>query len=104
MTRSPTDTRVVRRYGKTYSTSASFFVPVASSISGRTRIIFSLPWFSTAVTTPVTEATTAGFRGRRFSKISSTRGRPAVMSPPCDAVPPAWNVRIVSCVPGSPIA
>ena len=39
--------------------------------------------------------------GMRASKSSSTRGRPAVMSRP--ATPPVWNVRIVSCVPGSPI-
>ena len=36
------------------------------------------------------------------SKISSTRGRPEVMSA-AEATPPVWNVRIVSCVPGSPI-
>ena len=42
--------------------------------------------------------------GTRASKSSSTRGRPAVMSaPPAEATPPVWNVRIVSCVPGSPI-
>ena len=39
--------------------------------------------------------------GFRASKISTTRGRPCVMSAP--ATPPVWNVRIVSCVPGSPI-
>ena len=39
--------------------------------------------------------------GLRASKSSSTRGRPAVMSRP--ATPPVWNVRMVSCVPGSPI-
>ena len=39
--------------------------------------------------------------GIRASNSSSTRGRPAVMSRP--ATPPVWNVRIVSCVPGSPI-
>ena len=39
--------------------------------------------------------------GLRASKISTTRGRPCVMSAP--ATPPVWNVRIVSCVPGSPI-
>ena len=37
----------------------------------------------------------------RASKISTTRGRPCVMSAP--ATPPVWNVRIVSWVPGSPI-
>ena len=39
--------------------------------------------------------------GTRASKISWTRGRPWVMSSP--ATPPVWKVRIVSCVPGSPI-
>ena len=39
--------------------------------------------------------------GTRASKSSSTRGRPAVMSMP--ATPPVWKVRMVSCVPGSPI-
>ena len=39
--------------------------------------------------------------GTRASNSSSTRGRPAVMSRP--ATPPVWNVRMVSCVPGSPI-
>ena len=39
--------------------------------------------------------------GTRASNSSTTRGRPWVMSSP--ATPPVWNVRIVSCVPGSPI-
>ena len=39
--------------------------------------------------------------GWRASNSSTTRGRPCVMSSP--ATPPVWNVRIVSCVPGSPI-
>ena len=39
--------------------------------------------------------------GTRASKISWTRGRPCVMSSP--ATPPVWNVRMVSCVPGSPM-
>jgi DNA-directed RNA polymerase subunit beta' len=39
--------------------------------------------------------------GTRASNSSSTRGRPCVMSSP--ATPPVWNVRMVSCVPGSPI-
>ena len=39
--------------------------------------------------------------GVRASKSSTTRGRPCVMSSP--ATPPVWNVRMVSCVPGSPI-
>jgi hypothetical protein len=39
--------------------------------------------------------------GIRASNSSSTRGSPCVMSWP--ATPPMWNVRIVSCVPGSPM-
>ena len=39
--------------------------------------------------------------GVRASNSSTTRGRPWVMSSP--ATPPVWNVRMVSCVPGSPI-
>ena len=41
------------------------------------------------------------FFGFLASKSSSTRGRPCVISPP--ATPPVWKVRMVSCVPGSPI-
>ena len=58
--------------------------------------------------------------GVRASNSSSTRGRPLVMSMYCGRpprgdllpssavsgaprTPPVWNVRIVSCVPGSPI-
>ncbi len=40
--------------------------------------------------------------GVRASKSSTTRGRPWVMSSAA-AAPPVWKVRIVSCVPGSPI-
>ena len=40
--------------------------------------------------------------GVRASKSSCTRGRPCVMSS-AEAEPPVWKVRIVSCVPGSPI-
>ena len=50
---------------------------------------------------PPTSASVAAPFGLRASKISTTRGRPCVMSAP--ATPPVWNVRIVSCVPGSPI-
>ena len=39
--------------------------------------------------------------GTRASNSSATRGRPCVMSSP--AIPPVWNVRMVSWVPGSPI-
>ena len=40
--------------------------------------------------------------GVRASKSSWTRGRPCVMSS-AEATPPVWKVRMVSCVPGSPI-
>ncbi len=40
--------------------------------------------------------------GVRASKSSTTRGRPCVMSSAA-AIPPVWKVRMVSCVPGSPI-
>ena len=50
---------------------------------------------------PEISASTAWPLGLRASNSSWTRGRPCVMSSP--ATPPEWNVRIVSCVPGSPI-
>ena len=50
---------------------------------------------------PVMWATAPAIFGVRASNSSTTRGRPWVMSAP--ATPPVWNVRIVSCVPGSPI-
>jgi hypothetical protein len=56
---------------------------------------------SLMLTLPLTSASCAAPFGLRASKISTTRGRPCVMSSP--ATPPVWNVRIVSCVPGSPI-
>ena len=40
--------------------------------------------------------------GDRASNSSTTRGRPCVMSS-AEATPPVWKVRMVSCVPGSPI-
>ena len=51
--------------------------------------------------TPSCSAIFARPFGLRASKSSTTRGRPCVMSAP--ATPPVWKVRIVSCVPGSPI-
>ena len=86
----------------TYSITS--FVPFLSSISGRTFIIFPLSVSTTSITSPPVLLTTAGFLGILRSKTSSTLGRPAVISPPTEAVPPVWNVLIVSCVPGSPIA
>src|SRR5215469_3521192 len=52
-------------------------------------------------TLPAASAIWARAFGLRASKISTMRGRPCVMSWP--ATPPVWNVRMVSCVPGSPI-
>ena len=57
------------------------------------------PWMTS--TTPSMWLISALPLGMRASNSSSTRGRPAVMSRP--ATPPVWNVRMVSCVPGSPI-
>ena len=54
-------------------------------------------------TTPDVRARTAAPLGVRASNSSTTRGRPAVMSPPSAAIPPVWKVRMVSCVPGSPM-
>ena len=44
----------------------------------------------------------ASVLGFLASNNSSTRGRPCVISW-LDAIPPVWKVRIVSCVPGSPM-
>ena len=63
-----------------------------------TRSPFS---FSPRRTTPDTSASSDAAFGVRASNSSTTRGRPCVMSSP--ATPPVWNVRMVSCVPGSPI-
>ena len=56
---------------------------------------------SSTVTMPSTVAIFARPFGLRASNSSTMRGRPCVMSAP--ATPPVWNVRMVSCVPGSPI-
>ena len=56
---------------------------------------------STMRTTPEVRASTAAPLGVRASNSSTTRGRPWVMSSP--AMPPVWKVRMVSCVPGSPM-
>ena len=55
----------------------------------------------TTRTVPSTSAMIALRFGRRASNNSSTRGKPCVISSP--ATPPVWNVRIVNCVPGSPM-
>ena len=72
-----------------------------SSTSSVTIVIFGPRSVSSISTLPPTSASLAAPFGLRASKISTTRGRPCVMSAP--ATPPVWNVRIVSCVPGSPI-
>ena len=56
---------------------------------------------SSIETFPPISAILARPLGLRASNSSTTRGRPCVMSAP--ATPPVWNVRMVSCVPGSPI-
>jgi hypothetical protein len=56
---------------------------------------------SSRLTVPSISASVASALGCLASKSSTTLGRPAVMSSP--AMPPVWKVRIVSCVPGSPM-
>ena len=51
--------------------------------------------------TPDVLASKAAPLGVLASNNSTTLGRPPARSFP--AIPPVWNVRIVSCVPGSPI-
>ena len=63
--------------------------------------IFGPRSLSSSSTLPGCTASVATPFGSRASKISTTRGRPAVTSAP--ATPPEWNVRTVSCVPGSPL-
>ena len=58
--------------------------------------------FSSMTTRPAASEIGARPFGVRASKSSTTRGRPCVMSS-AEATPPVWKVRIVSCVPGSPI-
>ena len=65
------------------------------------RITCSVFSDSSTETLPSTSAIFASPFGLRASNSSTTRGRPWVMSWP--ATPPVWKVRIVSCVPGSPI-
>ena len=62
-----------------------------------------LPSSSSMRTTPEVRARIALPFGLRASNSSTTRGRPPAMSPLALAMPPVWKVRIVSCVPGSPM-
>ena len=69
--------------------------------SGVTRILRALS-VSSISTRPAASEIGERPLGERASKSSTTRGRPCVMSS-AEATPPVWKVRIVSCVPGSPI-
>ena len=87
------------RRGNVYSR-GSGSSPLASRFAGVT-VTFTVRSASSMSTLPAMSTSVAAPFGFRASKISTTRGRPCVMSSP--ATPPVWNVRIVSCVPGSPI-
>ena len=65
-----------------------------------TRIVLPSMASSTSTSPSISDSIACVF-GTRASNSSSTRGIPLVMSTP--ATPPVWNVRIVSCVPGSPM-
>ena len=67
-------------------------------------MIFSLSSSLISMTSPKRSRRLPDCAETRRSKISSTRGRPCVMSPPADAAPPACLMFMVSCVPGSPMA
>ncbi len=86
----------------------------SSAATGMTYSLLTFPVLSSAVTTTLRESSsstistfpgisviTAPVFGVRASKISSTRGKPWVISKP--TIPPKWKVLIVNCVPGSPI-
>ena len=87
------------RLGNEYSLTGSGS-PFSSSSVGVTVTSVVRSCSSTDTLPPKSASVAAPF-GFRASKISTTRGRPWVMSAP--ATPPVWNVRIVSWVPGSPI-
>ena len=96
-TTSPFFTSSRVRRGSWYSFSSA----ARRSVGASGIVIFGPRSVSSTLTRPPISASTAAPFGLRASKISTTRGRPCVMSAP--ATPPVWNVRIVSCVPGSPI-
>ncbi len=85
----------------------STFAPFGTSYSSLYSSVFLMrmrrasPSRTISPTPSISEISACPF-GTRASNSSSTRGRPLVMSTPL-ATPPVWNVRIVSCVPGSPI-
>ena len=75
---------------------------VESSVPSSATTVMRRPVSSSSTrTTPEWWASTAAPFGVRASKSSTTRGKPCVMSSP--TTPPVWNVRMVSCVPGSPM-
>ena len=96
-TRSPSPTSGRARRVIAYSRSS---VPSSGVITMR-RVKPLAPSVSSIRTRPEASAIGATPLGTRASNSSPTRGRPCVMSSP--AMPPVWKVRIVSCVPGSPI-
>ena len=109
-THCPWSTRIwVRRStGNGCSRAGARLAPVpassCSTYSGSTTVSVADPGrvsSSLISTQPSTGATYARAFGLRASNSSTTRGRPCVMSAP--ATPPVWKVRMVSCVPGSPI-
>jgi len=100
------------------------YAPCPSPVStlspvGATDVLFDLRWLATTVNVMAPEVNVCAIGSRalnhtdsslmeraapfgvRASNSSTTRGRPPAMSLP--ATPPVWNVRIVNCVPGSPI-
>ena len=93
----PTSRRVRRGSWYSIGSPSSPFGPTSFGVI----VIFGPRSVFSSPTVPPTSASVAAPFGFRASKISTTRGRPCVMSAP--ATPPVWNVRIVSCVPGSPI-
>ncbi len=74
---------------------------ISSEPSSGTTTILRVLSVSSMRIRPVSSAIGATPLGVRASNSSTTRGRPCVMSSP--ATPPVWNVRMVSCVPGSPM-
>ncbi len=85
--------------GTEYLSSISFSGLPVNSLQMVINLIFPFSLIRTIPSSSQIVATPLGFLA---SKSSCTRGRPCVISP-VEAIPPVWKVRIVSCVPGSPI-
>ena len=75
-----------------YVLESSFDVTITSNFFLLSEIL-TVPSISVITATPL---------GFLASKISSTLGRPCVISA-TPATPPEWIVLMVNCVPGSPI-